>query len=253
MCTSDAPVQGRCEGRAIVPGRGNIAAQALFRHGSVAAPSPESPCSTVVEHGSRTFGRQAQDGTLVSMGDGTESRRANDQQVVRRIERPDRRLLTYFILSSFVLGPLFPFLLVPRYLRFRTLRYDFGDDGISMRWGVLFRREINLTYARIQDIHLRSNVIERWLGLARVLVQTASGSSKAELTIEGVLSFEALRDFIYDRMRGVAAAGSAATGAETTIDAAAGAEPVPELQAVLDCVAAELREIRLHLERRASE
>jgi putative membrane protein len=71
-----------------------------------------------------------------------------------------------------------------------------------MRWGILFRREINLTYARIQDIHLRSNLIERWLGLARIEVQTASGSAGAEMILEGLLEYEAIRDYLYSHMRG---------------------------------------------------
>ena len=71
-----------------------------------------------------------------------------------------------------------------------------------MRVGILFRREVNLTYARIQDIHLRSGFIQRWLGLANIQIQTASGSAGAELVIEGFKEFEAIRDFLYTRMRG---------------------------------------------------
>ena len=71
-----------------------------------------------------------------------------------------------------------------------------------MRVGILFRREVNLTYARIQDIHLRSGFIQRWLGLADIQIQTASGSAGAELVIEGFKEFEAIRDFLYTRMRG---------------------------------------------------
>jgi putative membrane protein len=71
-----------------------------------------------------------------------------------------------------------------------------------MKVGILFRREINLTYARIQDIHLRSGIIQRWLGLANIQIQTASGSSGPELVIEGFKEFEAIRDFLYTRMRG---------------------------------------------------
>jgi putative membrane protein len=145
-------------------------------------------------------------------------------------------LLSYYALTSLVLGPLFFVILIPRYFRYHTLRYDFGDDGISMRWGLLFRREIHLTYARIQDIHLQSNLFERWLGLGRLLIQTASGSSKAEMTIEGVLEFEALRDFIYERMR----------GAVSAVD-----DAPDDLAAVLDRVAAEMRAIRELLERDA--
>jgi putative membrane protein len=58
-----------------------------------------------------------------------------------------------------------------------------------MRWAYLFRREVSLTYARIQDLHLVSNVIERWLGLGRIQVQTASGSAEAEMTIEGLQDY----------------------------------------------------------------
>src|SRR6185369_9073042 len=86
--------------------------------------------------------------------------------------------------------------------RYHTLRYRFDEEGIHMRVGILFRRELNLTYARIQDIHLRSGIIQRWLGLANVQVQTASGSSGPELVIEGFKQFESIRDFLYTRMRG---------------------------------------------------
>ena len=113
-----------------------------------------------------------------------------------------------------------------------------------MRWGVLFRREVHLTYPRVQDIHLRSNVIERWLGLGRLLIQTASGSSKAEMTIEGVLEFEALRDFIYERMRGAGEA-EEMDPARSIADGTA-----RDLSSVLQSVAGELRQIRELLERR---
>ncbi len=70
-----------------------------------------------------------------------------------------------------------------------------------MRWGVLFRREISLNYPRIQDIHLTSNFVERWLGLARLQLQTAAGSATAEMTIEGLEQVEQIRDYLYSRMR----------------------------------------------------
>lgn len=126
----------------------------------------------------------------------------HDRQI-QAIERPDRALWTYYLLSALVLPPLFPFVVLPLYFRYHTMRYRFTDDGISMSWGILFRRQIIVNYSRIQDIHLKSNFVERWLGLARILVQTASGSSSAEMTIEGIKEFEPLRDFLYARMRGV--------------------------------------------------
>lgn len=116
--------------------------------------------------------------------------------------KPDDRLLTYYLLSSLPLGPFFFVGFVPLYFRFRSMRYEIDDEGITMRWGILFRREISLTYTRIQDIHLSSNVVERWLGLGSIQVQTASGSASAEMTIQGLPYVERLRTFLYDRMRG---------------------------------------------------
>src|SRR5687767_1452342 len=120
------------------------------------------------------------------------------------IHEPDPALFRYYLLGSLLAGPLFFIPLIPLYFRYHTLRYQFDSEGISMRWGILFRREITLTYARIQDIHLVSNVLERWLGLARVQIQTASGSASAEMTLEGIRQFSVVRDYLYGRMRGIA-------------------------------------------------
>lgn len=116
--------------------------------------------------------------------------------------RPVPALLRYYAISSLVAGPFFLFPLAYLYARYRTLRYRIDEDGISMRWGALFHREVSLNYGRIQDIHISSNVVERWLGLGKIQVQTASASAKAEMTIEGVPALQRLRDFLYERMKG---------------------------------------------------
>ena len=126
-----------------------------------------------------------------------------DEAAILGITHPDKALWRYYILCCLVVPPLFPILILPTYFRYHTMKYKFTDEGISMSWGILFRREIILNYARIQDIHLRSNIVERWLGLARILVQTASGSASAEMTLEGIKQYEAVRDFLYFKMRGV--------------------------------------------------
>lgn len=161
--------------------------------------------------------------------------------------QPDRSLLTYYVLSSFLLGPLFPFWLVPMYFRYHTLRYEIDDEGITMRWGILFRREVSLTFTRIQDIHLKSNFVERWLGLGRIQVQTASGSAKAEMTIEGVRRYEGLRNFLYERMRG--ARDADATG-ERTAPGGMTPEVAGRLADALTATTDELRAIRRLLESR---
>lgn len=119
-----------------------------------------------------------------------------------QITRPSPVLLRYYILCSLALGPMFPVALIPLVCKYITLRYRFDESGIAMQWGVLFRREIYLTYRRIQDIHLTRNIVQRWFGLATVAVQTASGSAAPEMSIEGILEAEPLRDHLYARMRG---------------------------------------------------
>jgi membrane protein YdbS with pleckstrin-like domain len=202
----------------------------------------------------------------------------DDEQHIFAIERPDAKLWTYYMLSSLLLGPLFFVALIPLYFRYHTLHFRFDQEGISMGWGILFRREIHLTYSRIQDIHLVANFVERWLGLARIQIQTASGSSSAEMTLEGLLRTDEVRDFLYSRMRGArdrhgvaplapamadraatapgaAPSGLTSTGIAPAGFAQAGFEAVAttagsdsDLAAVLAEVAAELRGVRLALE-----
>jgi putative membrane protein len=166
--------------------------------------------------------------------------------------RPARALMKYYILSSLPAGPGLLFLLPYRYFRYRTLRYHFDNEGVTARWGILFRREITLTYARIQDIHLVSNLIERWLGLGRVQIQTASGQSGAEMTIEGLPDFEHVRDELYQRMRGArrtaqpALAGGAPAALRTF---GSGQDDVVQ---ALNAVTAELRALRADLANRGS-
>ena len=156
--------------------------------------------------------------------------------------RPGPELLTYYFLFSLLFGPGFFIAIIPLYFRYRTLRYVVEEEGITMRWGILFRREVSLTYARIQDIHLTSNLVERWLGLAKVQVQTASGSARAEMTIEGVPQYEAIRDFLYARMRGARDHGAAAAPAAELSGAG-----VEELAGILREIASEVRALRTAL------
>jgi putative membrane protein len=138
---------------------------------------------------------------------------------------------------------MFPVTIVLFYFRYHTMRYRFDEEGIHMRWGILMRREVMLNYSRIQDIQLRANVVERWLHLARIEIQTASGSAGAQMTLEGLLNFVEVRDFLYSRMRGARHIG------ETPHPAVSD----ESLAGVLTDVARELRAIRQLMEAREHE
>jgi putative membrane protein len=163
------------------------------------------------------------------------------------IERPHPRLLWLYMIRAVLTGPGLLIMMPLLFFRYETMRFRFDAEGIHMRWGILFRRQVNLTYARIQDIHLTSGLIQRWLGLADVKIQTASGSSGAEMTLEGLLEFEAIRDFLYTRMRGYRDRSHGTP--ETPAHVAAGHDG--QAAALLREAVDELRAARIALERQA--
>lgn len=125
-----------------------------------------------------------------------------DPAEIYAITRPHKNLFWLYFIQCCFGTVLHPIIFLPLYFRYHTLKYRFDEEGVSASWGILFRREVVLTYARIQDIHLSRNIFERWLGIGTVQIQTAAGSSSAELSIEGTEKFEQIRDFLYSRMRG---------------------------------------------------
>ncbi len=150
-------------------------------------------------------------------------------------------LLTYYAIICLPTLIAYPVVFLVHYFKYHTLKYQFDEEGIRMSWGILFRREINLTYRRIQDIHLTRNIIQRWMGLATVSVQTASGGSGPEMQIEGVLEYDSLRDYLYMKMRGAkgeAIAGGAAGAATQGAGPAGADEALVLLREIRDQVSA---------------
>jgi putative membrane protein len=178
------------------------------------------------------------------------------------IERPHPRLLWLYMIRAVLTGPGVVIMAPLLFFRYETMRFRFDAEGIHMRWGILFRRQINLTYARIQDIHLTSGLIQRWFGLADVKIQTASGSADAEMTLEGLMEFEAVRDFLYARMRGyrdaprhvagvVPVSSASATPQSGAVPVSSAPDPGEDGAALLREAVEELRAIRRALEQRA--
>ena len=164
------------------------------------------------------------------------------------VTRPDPALLRYYVIVAALTLAGFPFVILPLFFKYKTLKYRFDDKGVSMSWGILFHREVYLTYRRIQDIHVTRNLIHRSLGLAAVAVQTASGSSGAEMTLEGIRNPEALRDFLYAQMRGARdEGGDASPGAPPT------EAPADEALHLLRGIRDDLRQLRLAREQATDE
>jgi hypothetical protein len=171
------------------------------------------------------------------------------EQEIFALERPHPSLLKLYLIRSVLSGPAIILALPILFFRYHTLRYRFDDEGIHARRGILFRREVNLADARIQDIHLTSGVIQRWFGLADVQIQTASGSAGPELVVEGFKGYEGIRDFLYTRMRGYRKPGAPA--AVPPLPGTAPADP-GEIATALRALTDELRATRAALEARST-
>jgi putative membrane protein len=161
-----------------------------------------------------------------------------DAARIHEIRRPDESLWTLYVIYACLSNVLLPFVILPLYFKYKTLRYRFDEEGVAVSYGLIWRKETYLTYARIQDIHVTRNIFERWLGLGTVEVQTASGKASATESIVGVREFNEIRNFLYAHMRGHRRLPNA------------GADGRAPLDVVLAGIRDELRAVRTMLEER---
>jgi putative membrane protein len=171
---------------------------------------------------------------------------------VHGITRPDPQLWTLYLIYTVLSNVAFPLVFLPYYFRYKTLRFRFDGEGVSVSYGLIWRRETYLTYARIQDIHVTRNIFERWLGIGTVKIQTASGSASATESIPGLRAYQDVRNYLYARMRGHRLARRTRTPMARGDGPEAPALEAPALEApALEALAGirdELRAVRLLIE-----
>ncbi|MCL3861455.1 PH domain-containing protein [Actinotalea sp. K2] len=83
---------------------------------------------------------------------------------------------------------------IPRQVR--AIGYAERDDDLLIRKGVLMRSLVVVPYGRMQFVDVQAGPMDRWLGIARVQLHTASPSSDA--AIPGLVPVEAER--VRDRL-----------------------------------------------------
>ena len=100
---------------------------------------------------------------------------------------------------------LFVVVLVPP-ARYRAWGYRLREEDLYLRHGILFRTTSIIPHARIQHVDTRHGPVDRWLGLADVVVFTA-GTRGAMVTIPALEreTAEGLRD----RLAALSGAGDA--------------------------------------------
>ncbi|MDT8322828.1 MAG: PH domain-containing protein [Bacteroidota bacterium] len=148
------------------------------------------------------------------------------------------------------------FILIRIYLPlyYDTLTYTIEDDLVMGTRGVFWKKRVTVPFRKITNIDISQGPVQRLFDLGTIHVQTAGAAGAqaavAELRIEGMKDFDALRDEIlqllraFYHQRGPVPADAAQADAVTPADAAA--TDTAGWQAMLD----ELRAIRSLLEQR---
>ncbi len=101
------------------------------------------------------------------------------------------------------------------HLRYDTMWYVLTDKSMRLRRGVMLVRETTITYENVQNVSVRQGPLQRYFGIANVVVETAgggggesgTGSSSHTGVLEGVSNASELRDLIMTRVRQSRSAG----------------------------------------------
>ena len=58
-----------------------------------------------------------------------------DEKAIFAITRPHKRLLTLYMLRCLFANVAFPFVFVPCFFHYVTMRYRFDEEGVAVSWG----------------------------------------------------------------------------------------------------------------------
>jgi len=122
--------------------------------------------------------------------------------------------------TDFWLMVLFVPTVVAGLAKYASYRYRMNPDELVIREGIVTRNERHIPYARIQNIDLVQNPLQRLLGVAEVRIETASGDKpEAVMRVLSLAAVEQLRRRVFRGAepvegREVPAAGAAIQAAE---------------------------------------
>ena len=118
------------------------------------------------------------------------------------VDLPTTTGLPAFLLAVITL---FVVVLVPP-ASYRAWGYRLRDEDLYLRHGIFFRTTTIVPHARIQHVDTRHGPLDRWLGLASVVVFTA-GTRGAVITIPALAAETA--ETLRDRLAALSGAGDA--------------------------------------------
>ena len=99
------------------------------------------------------------------------------------------------------------------HLRYDTTWYVLSDRSLRIRRGILTIHETTISFENVQNVEVRQGPLQRYFGIADVIVQTAGGGVSTEHShgssssgahralLQGLDDAEAVRDAILERVR----------------------------------------------------
>jgi len=130
------------------------------------------------------------------------------------------------------------------HLRFDTTWYVMSGRSIRIRRGIWTIKEVSITFENVQNVRVSQGPLQRYFGIADVLIETAGASSSEgggvgnQGRIEGVADAPAIRDQIMQRVRASRSAGLGDEKAQTKRTGAWSVEQVSMLREIRDLIAA---------------
>ncbi len=162
-------------------------------------------------------------------------------------------LLIAFPLVGLILAPVaFAIAVIPDviayiaiHLRYDTTWYVLSDRSLRIRRGIWVIHETTITFENIQNVSVHSGPLERFFGIANVVVDTAGGGTSKDSEgghtmnyhqglIEGIDNAAEIRNVILSRVRGSRSAG---LGDESRAGAGWSREHVSILREIRDLLA----------------
>lgn len=118
-------------------------------------------------------------------------------------------LIVVFEVAAYV-GAI-PALYLAIHLRYDATWYIMSDRSLCIRRGIWTIRETTLTFENVQNVAVSQGPVQRWFGIADVILETAGGGKASgddkdaqdahRGRLEGIEDVEALRDLLMSRIR----------------------------------------------------
>ncbi len=84
----------------------------------------------------------------------------------------------------------------------QRFEYELARDTLNIDSGVLFRREREIPYRRIQNVDIRRSLVQRLLNIARLNIETAGGgSTEAQLQYVSMSEARRVQEHVQERKR----------------------------------------------------